>query len=97
MQAFKKQMFQINMKCWQENPNWQEADLLAIYTVQQKSWTWGGGGGELRTNPVSSRVEDLNPGPPNFNCSTLTTWACRLQSFNLANSVTYIYKRTTSN
>ena len=45
MQAFKKQMFQINMKCWQENPNWQEADLLAIYTVQQKSWTWGGGGG----------------------------------------------------
>ena len=57
----------------------------------------GRGGGELRTNPVSSRVEDLNPGPPNFNCSTLTTWACRLQSFNLANSVTYIYKRTTSN
>ena len=37
MQAFKKQKFQINMKCWQENPNWQEADQLAIYTVQQKS------------------------------------------------------------
>ena len=45
MQAFKKQMFQINMKCWQENPNWQEADQLAIYTVQLRSWTWGGGGG----------------------------------------------------
>ena len=37
MQAFKKQMFQINMKYWQENPNWQEADQLAIYTVQLKS------------------------------------------------------------
>ena len=37
MQAFKKQMFQINMKCWQENPNWQEADQL-------RNWTWGGGG-----------------------------------------------------
>ena len=43
MQAFKKQMFQINMKYWQENPNWQEADQLAIYTVQLRSWTWGGG------------------------------------------------------
>ena len=42
MQAFKKQMFQINMKCWQENPNWQEADQLAIYTVQLRSWTCGG-------------------------------------------------------
>ena len=37
MQAFKKQMFQINMKCRQENPNWQEADQLAIYTVQLRS------------------------------------------------------------
>ena len=45
MQAFKKQLFQINMKCWQENPNWQEADQLAIYTVQLRSWTWEGGGG----------------------------------------------------
>ena len=26
-----------------------------------------------RTNPVSSRVEGLNPGPPDYKCSSLTT------------------------
>ena len=40
------------------NPNWQEADQLAIYTALLRSWTWGdqeqtskwqGGGLELRT------------------------------------------------
>ena len=40
------------------NPNWQEADQLAIYTALPRSWTWGdqeqtskwqGGGLELKT------------------------------------------------
>ena len=24
-----------------ENPNWKEADQLAFYKAQPKSWTWG--------------------------------------------------------
>ena len=38
-----------------KNPNWQEADQLDY----------------RETNPVSSRVETLNPGPPDYNTSAL--------------------------
>ena len=44
------------------NPNWQEADQLAIYRaflIYKES-----NSGIPRTNPASGRVEDLNPGPP---------------------------------
>lgn len=45
-----------------ENPNWHEADQLAIYLN-----LWG-----LRTNVVSSREEDLNSGPLDYKSSALT-------------------------
>ena len=48
-----------------ENPNWQEADQLAIYTALRRSWTqgknksseWQGGGLEAKT----TRLQDQNP------------------------------------
>ena len=42
-----------------------EADQLAIYTVKELN------SGLLRTNPDSSRVEDLNQGPSDFKASAL--------------------------
>ena len=43
-----------------ENPNWQEAAKKL-------------NSGRPRTNPTHGRVEDLNPGPPDYKSSTLTT------------------------
>ena len=42
-----------------KNPNWREADQLAINKAPPK------------TNPSSGREEDLNPGPPDYKSSAL--------------------------
>ena len=34
--------------------------------------------GTTETNPISDREEDLNPGPPDYKSSALTTWPRRL-------------------
>ena len=52
-----------------ENLNWQEVDQLAIYTAEELN------SGQSRTIPVSSRVDGLSPGPPDYKSSTLITWA----------------------
>ena len=39
--------------------------------------------GRPRTNPVSGRVEDLDPGPPGYKSSTLTTRPRRLLNYTL--------------
>ena len=39
--------------------------------------------GRSRTNPVSGRVEDLDPGPPGYKSSTLTTRSLRLLNYSL--------------
>ena len=39
--------------------------------------------GRSRTNPVSGRVEDLDPGPPGYKSSTLTTRPRRLLNYTL--------------
>ena len=39
--------------------------------------------GRSRTNPVSGRVEDLDPGPPGYKSSTLTTRPLRLLNYSL--------------
>ena len=39
--------------------------------------------GRPRTNPVSGRVEDLDPGPPSYKSSTLTTRPRRLLNYTL--------------
>ena len=49
-----------------KNPNWQEADQLAIYKTWPRIWTRD----YRETNPTSDRVEALNPGPPD-NTSSL--------------------------
>ena len=36
-----------------KNPNWQEADQLAIYRAWPRIWTWD----YQETNPASDRVE----------------------------------------
>jgi len=50
-----------------QNPNWQEADQLAIYKAWSRIWTQD----YQETNPASGRVEALNPGPPGYNTSAL--------------------------
>ena len=57
-----------NKYTYLKNPNWQEDDQLAI--------TKGGGVefGIPKTNPASSREEDLNPGPLDYKSSALTTY-----------------------
>ena len=50
-----------------KNPNWQEADQLAIYKAWPRIWTQD----YRETNPASDRVEALNPGPPEYNTSAL--------------------------
>lgn len=51
------------------NPNWQEADKLAIFKHSQ--------GAGFRTTTASNtilwRQQDLNPQPPDFKCSAVTT------------------------
>ena len=37
--------------------------------------------GQPRKNPVSNRVEGLNPGPADYKSSTLTTQPCCLYTF----------------
>ena len=39
--------------------------------------------GRSRTNPVSGRVEDLDPGPPGYKSSTLTTRPLHLLNYSL--------------
>ena len=48
-----------------KNPNWQEADQLAIYKVWLRIWTRD----YKETNPASDRVKALNPGPLVYNTS----------------------------
>ena len=61
-----------------KNPNWQEADQLAIYKLKRDEgfelWTTG------ETNLASGRVglEPLNPGPPDYNTSALNHLATLL-------------------
>ena len=54
-----------------KNPNWQEADQLAIYKAWPRIWTQD----SHETNPTCGRVEALNLGPPDYStrppdCST---------------------------
>ena len=49
--------------------NWQEADQLVINKAWRKIWTRD----YRETNPVSDRVEALNPAPPEYNTSTLNS------------------------
>ena len=44
---------------------------MAIYKERQRIWTWD----YQETNPTSDRVEDLGPGPPDYNTCTLNHWA----------------------
>ena len=46
-----------------KNPNWWEADQLAIHTTRSIEEL---NSGLPRTNPGGSGVEDLNQGPPDF-------------------------------
>jgi len=48
------------------NPNWREADYLAIYMMQSRSWTQG----YWEMNSYSGKVEDLNQEPPAFKSNT---------------------------
>ena len=51
-------------------PNWQEADQLKAWP---RIWTrdyW-------ETNPANGRVEDLNPGPLDYNASALKVEGAR--------------------
>ena len=50
-----------------ENPNWQEADQLAVYKTWPRLWPWD----DRDTNPASGRVEGLNPGAPEYNTNAL--------------------------
>ena len=50
-----------------KNPNWLEADQLAIYKAWPRIWTRD----DRETNPASDRVEGLNPGPPDYKTSAL--------------------------
>ena len=50
-----------------KNPNWQEADQLAIYKAWPRIWTRD----YRETNPAGGRVDALNPGPPDYNTSAL--------------------------
>ena len=50
-----------------KNPNWQEAEQLAIYKVWPSILTWD----YHETNPASSRVGGLSPGPPDYQTSIL--------------------------
>ena len=53
-----------------KTPNWQQADQLVYLhnAVEQLN------SGLPRTNPVSSRVEDLNQGPPDFKSGSLKSF-----------------------
>ena len=58
-----KQIFQIHCRTQTiKNPNWWETDQLVIYTKRSSSWI---------RDPDSSRVENLNRGPPEFKSSAL--------------------------
>ena len=50
-----------------KNPNWQQADQLAIYKAWSRIWSRD----YRETNPTSGRVEALNPGPLDDNTSAL--------------------------
>ena len=63
-----KQIVQINIKCL-KIPTGRRQNSWLIYTAQLSSWNRG----DLRTNLVSGRVEDLNPGPPDYKSSALAT------------------------
>ena len=52
-----------------KNPNWQEADQLAVYKAWPRIWTQD----FPETNPTRFSVEALNPGPPDYNSSAQTT------------------------
>ena len=54
-----------------KNPNWKEADQLAIYKAC-RIWIRGHQS-TPRTNPSSGRYEESNPGPPDWKSSALTT------------------------
>ena len=47
-----------------KNPNWQEADQLAILQAWPRSWTRDY---REQIQLVSGRMERLNPGPPDYN------------------------------
>ena len=50
-----------------KNPNWQEAGQLVIYKACPRILTRD----YQETNPASGRVEDLNPGSPDYKTSAL--------------------------
>ena len=59
-----------------KNPNWLEADQLAIYKAWPRIWTRN----YRETNPACSRVRVLNPGPPDYNIRALNHSATLLST-----------------
>ena len=74
-----EQILQIEHKL-DKNPNWWEADQLAIYNARPKSEL---NSGLPRTNPASDRMEDLNQGPPDFKSSALNHEGCYFRNFKV--------------
>ena len=63
----------INQQKLVKNPNWQKADQLTIYKAC-RSCIWGH---RRQIHPVAGRTE-MNPGPPAYKSSALTTRPCSL-------------------
>ena len=75
-----KQLFKQNIMIMFKNPNWQEANQLALYKHGFKLGT--------TKNKFSWRSgRDLNLGLPDYKSSTLTTWPPSLQIIKKVNLV----------
>ena len=70
-----KQMSQINIKCLKIPTSRGQISWLLTQPAKELN------SGQPRKNPVSNRVEGLNPGAADYKSSTLTTQPCCLYTF----------------
>ena len=70
------------------NPNWQETDQLAIYTMQWRSWTPDY---QEQIQIAVGRMVDLSQGHSNFKSSILTLYLAMLFCFKIqSTNMTYL-------